>query len=116
MARVQEMIITPSQKQDMMYDICFNKYHLYTRTWTNDYLTYWYKQGESTLGEVVRYDSYYDKIKIATMVIITDEGKILFCMNEPIEIEDFEQALDKIMLEYKKALVRLKVQEIDKDF
>ena len=45
-----------------------------------------------------------------------NEGKLLFCMNEQIEFEDFEQALDKVMVEYKKALVRQKVQEIDKDF
>ena len=109
-------IITPSQKKDKMYDICFNKYHLYTRTWTNDNLTYWYKQGTDTLGEVVRYDYYYDKITIATMVIINTNGKLLFCMDKKIEFEDFEQALDKVMLEYKKALVRQKVQEIDKDF
>ena len=50
------------------------------------------------------------------MVIITDDGKLLFCMLEPVEFEDFEQALDDVMLDYKKALVRLKVQEIDKDF
>ena len=110
------MITTPSQKQEKLYDICFNKYHLYTRTWSNDYITYWYKQGTDTNGEVLKYDFYWDKITIATMVIVTDDGKILFCMNKKIEFEDFEQELDKVMVEYKKALVRLKVQEIDNDF
>lgn len=110
------MTITPSQKQEKLYDICGNKYHLYTRTWTNDYVTYWYKQGSSTNGEVLKYDFYWDKITIATMVIITDSGKILFCMHKNIEIEDIEQELDKVMVEYKKALVRQKIQEIDKDF
>ena len=110
------MIITPSQKQEKLYDICFNKYHLYTRTWSNDYITYWYKQGTDTKGEIVKYDFYWDKITIATMVIVTDDGKLLFCMSENVDFEDFEQALDNLMLEYKKALVRLKVQEIDNDF
>ena len=111
------MTITPSQKKDKMYDICFNKYHLYTRTWSNDYnTTYWFKQGADTIGEVVRYDEYHDKITIATMVIVNNEGKLLFCMDEPIEFEDLEPALDKVMLEYKKAMVRKKVQEIDNDF
>lgn len=110
------MTITPSQKQEKMYDICFNKYHLYTRTWTNDYITYWYKQGTDTIGEVVKYDYYYDKITIATMVIINVDGKLLFCMGKKIEFEDFEQSLDKVMVEYKKALVRQKIQEIGKDF
>lgn len=110
------MTLTPNQKQEKMYDICFNKYHLYTRTWTNDYLTYWYKQGNDTLGDVVRYDYYYDKITIATMVIINTDGKLLFCMDKNIEFEDFERELDKIMAEYKKALVRKKIQEIGKDF
>ena len=110
------MIITPSQKQEKLYDICFNKYHLYTRTWTNDYITYWYKQGTDTDGEVLRYDFYWDKITIATMVILTNSGKILFCMHKNIEIEDIEQELDKVMVEYKKALVRQKIEEIDKDF
>lgn len=110
------MTLTPSQKQEKMYDICFNKYHLYTRTWTNDYITYWYKQGTDTIGEVVKYDYYYDKITIATMVIINVDGKLLFCMGKKIEFEDFEQALDKVMVEYKKALVRQKIQEIGKDF
>jgi hypothetical protein len=108
--------MTPSQKQDKMYDICFNKYHLYTRNWSNEYRTYWYKQGADTLGEVVRYDYYYDKITIATMVIINTNGKLLFCMDKNIEFEEFEQALDKVMLEYKKALVRQKIQELGKDF
>ena len=110
------MIITPNQKKEKMCDICYNKYHLYTRTWSNECRTYWYKRGVNTLGEVVKYDEYYDKITIATMVIINNEGKLLFCMDEHIEFEDFEQALDKVMLEYKKALVRQKVQEINKDF
>ena len=108
------MITTPSQNKDKMCDICFNKYRLYTRTWRNDYITYWYKP--DALGEIVKYDEYYDKITMATMVIVTDDGRLLFCMLEPVEIEDFEQALDDLMLEYKKALVRLKVQELDKDF
>lgn len=37
-------------------------------------------------------------------------------MDKKIEFEEFEQALDKVMLEYKKALVRQKIQEIGKDF
>ena len=65
---------------------------------------------------LVRYDYYYDKITIATMVIINTNGKLLFCMDKKIEFDEFEQALDKVMLEYKKALVRQKIQEIDKDF
>lgn len=108
--------MSPSQKKYKMCDICFNKYHLYTRTWSNDYTTYWFKQGADTIGEVVRYDFYHDKITIATMVIVNNEGKLLFCMNEPIEFEDLEPALDKVMLEYKKAMVSQKVQEIDNDF
>lgn len=110
------MIITPEQKKEKMCDICYNKYNLYTSTWSNVYRTYWFKQGADTLGEVVRYDEYHDKITIATMVIVNNEGKLLFCMNEPIEFEDLEPALDKVMLEYKKAMVRQKVQEIDNDF
>lgn len=110
------MIITPKQKKEKMCDICYNKYHLYTHAWSNNYRTYWFKQGADTLGEVVRYDEYYDKITIATMVIVNNEGKLLFCMNEPIEFEDLEPALDKVMLECKKAMVRQKVQEIDNDF
>lgn len=112
------MIMTPSKKQDKMYDICFNKYHLYTSPLSNDNITYWYKQGADPIGEVLRYDFYHDKITIATMVIANpyNEGKLLFCMNEQIEFEDLEKALDKVMVEYKKALVRQKVQEIDKDF
>lgn len=108
------MIITADKKKDKICDICFNKYHLDTRPWVNDYITYWYNP--KTSGEIVKYDYYYDKITIATMVIVTDDNKLLFCMLEPVEFEDFEQALDDIMLEYKKALVRLKVQELDKDF
>ena len=108
------MITTPSQKKDKICDICFNKYHLYTRSCTNEYVTYWFKR--DTYGEIVKYDEYYDKITIATMVIVTDDDKLLLCMDEPVEFEDFEQALDNIMLEYKKALVRKKVKEIDKDF
>lgn len=110
------MTITPSQKKDKMYDICFNKYHLYTRTWSNDYRTYWFKQSADTIGEVVRYDYYYDKITIATMVLVNNDGKLLFCMDKQIEFEDLEPALDKVMLEYKKAMVNQKIQEIDKDF
>lgn len=108
--------MSPSQKKYKMCDICCNKYHLYTSTWSNIYNTYWFKQGADTLGEVVRYDYYYDKITIATMVIINTNGKLLFCMDKKIEFEDFEQALDKVMLEYKKALVRQKIQELGKDF
>ena len=89
---------------------------LYTRTWTNDYITYWYKQGTDTIGEVVKYDEYYDKITIATMVVVNNNGKLLFCMGKKNEFEDFEQALDKVMLKYKKALVRKKVQGLGKDF
>ena len=37
-------------------------------------------------------------------------------MHKNIEIEDIEQELDKVMVEYKKALVRQKIEEIDKDF
>lgn len=103
-----------TEKHAKICDICFNKYHLYTRTWVNDYITYWYKP--KTSGEIVKYDEYYDKITIATMVIVTDDGKLLFCMLEKVDFEDFEKALDKVMVEYKKALVRLKVQELDKDF
>ena len=44
------------------------------------------------------------------------DGKLLFCMNKKIEFEDLERELDKVMVEYKKALVRQKVQEIGKDF
>ena len=110
------MIITPSQKQEKLYDICENKYHLYTSTWTNDYITYWYKQGTDTDGEVLKYDFYLDKITIATMVIVTDDGKLLFCMHKKIEFEDFEQSSDKVLVEYKKALVRQKIKELDKDF
>ena len=109
------MIMTPSQKQEKIHDICWNKYHLYTSTWRNDYITLWYKKGANTYGEVVEYDYYNDKIKIATMVTIHN-GILLFCMDKKIEFEEFEQALDKVMVEYKKALVRQKVQEIDKDF
>ena len=83
--------MTPSQKQDKMYDICFNKYHLYTSTWPNDYITLWYKKMSNTYGEIVEYDYYNDKIKIATMVTIHN-GKLSFCMDEHIEFEDFEQA------------------------
>lgn len=108
------MITTAEQKYSKICDICFNKYNLYTRTWVNDYITYWFKP--NTSGEIVKYDEYYDKISIATMVLVTDNSKLLFCMNKPVEFEDFEQAIDDLMLEYKKALVRLKVQELDKDF
>lgn len=108
------MITSVTQKYDKICDICSNKYHLHIRPQTIDYISYWYNP--KTSGEIVKYDEYYDKITIATMVIITDDGKLLFCMLEPVEFEDFEQALDDVMLDYKKALVRLKVQEIDKDF
>ncbi len=110
--------MTPSRKQEKIYDICWNKYHLYTRPFSNDNITYWYKQGADPIGEVLRYDFYNDTITIATMVIANtcNEGKLLFCMNEQIEFEDFEQALDKVMVEYKKALVRQKIQEINNDF
>lgn len=87
-------------------------------SYIDDNITYWYKQGADPIGEVLKYDFYHDKITIATMVIANpcNEGKLLFCMNEQIEFEDLEKALDKVMVEYKKALVRQKVQEIDKDF
>ena len=108
------MITTPEQKYAKMCDICFNKYHLYIRPRNIDYITYWYKP--EAYGEIVKYDEYYDKITIATMVIVTDDGRLLFCMNENVDFEDFEQAIDDLMLEYKKALVRKKVKELDKDF
>lgn len=112
------MIITPKQKKEKICDICYNKYHLYTHTWSNDYdyRIYWFKNGVNTLGEVVKYDEYLDKITIATMVVVNYNGKLLFCMYKHIEFEDFEQELDNVMLEYKKALVNQKVQEIEKDF
>ena len=50
------------------------------------------------------------------MVVVNNNGKLLFCMGKKIEFEDFEQALDKVMLKYKKALVRKKVQGLGKDF
>ena len=102
--------MTPSRKQEKMYDICWNKYNLYTSPLSNDNITYWYKQGADPIGEVLKYDFNHDKITIATMVIanIYNEGKLLFCMNE--------QALDKVRVEYKKALVRQKIQEINNDF
>ena len=102
-----------TEKYAKICGICFNKYQLYIRPRTLDYITYWYIP--KTSGEIVKYDEYYDKITIATMVIVGEE-KLIFCMHEKVDFEDFEQALDDLMLEYKKALVRLKVQELDKDF
>lgn len=103
-----------TEKYAKICDICFNKYHLYIRPRNIDYITYWYNP--KTSGEIVKYDEYYDKITIATMVIVTDDGRLLFCMLEKVDFEDFEQELDKVMVEYKKALVRQKIQEISKDF
>ena len=106
--------MTNTDKRLFINDICFKKYGMIEKHWECDYLYMWRLPNDS--NDIITYDYYFDKIRIATNVIFTDNNKPLFCLHNNIQFVEFESKLDKLMSYYKRALIFHKIKDFQKDF
>lgn len=108
--------MTNTDKRLFINDICFKKYGMIESHRECDYLHEWRLPNDSNFNYIITYDSYYDKIRIATNVIFTENNKSLFCNHDNIQFVEFESKLDELMSYYKRALVFRKIKDFQQDF
>lgn len=106
--------MTSTEKIKIIDNICKTKYGLNASSREETYMTYWYMNISDS--PIVSYDSYYDKLKLATYIIFNDKGIPLFCVMSDEKLADFEKSLDTLMKSYKKKLIQIKINELNKDF
>lgn len=106
--------MTSTEKLKIIDNICKTKYGLIASTIPSSYITYWSMNISDS--PLVSYDTYYDKLKLATYILFTDKGTPIFCLMTDIKLKDFEENLDSLMKSYKEKLIQNKIQIINKDF
>ena len=106
--------MTSSEKIKIIDNICKTKYGLIASTIPSSYITYWCMNISDS--PLVSYDTYYDILKLATYILITDKGTPIFCLMTITKLKDFEKSLDTLMKSYKEKLIQNKISNLNKDF
>lgn len=106
--------MTSTENIEIIDNICKTKYGLISSTFPSSYIKYWHLN--ISVSPLVSYDTYYDKLKIATYILFTNKGTPIFCLMTNKKLEDFEKSLDTLMKSYKEKLIQNKIKNINKDF